>query len=452
MGVLASMEERVMYPDPQSKSAQLFRRAARVIPGGMSRDAIYFPPYPLYVSEGSGCRLVDVDGVERLDFVNNASSTIVGHGHPKVVEAVQQQAARVMGVGMPSEAEIGLAELLCERLPAVERVNFTTSGTEGVMFAIRAARAYTRKQKIGRIEGGYNGSIDCMETSRINSTPERWGPAERPVTTLNGPGIPKSVLSDVVTLPFNDVDSTRQILLENADDLAGVLIDPYPGRLAFAQATQEYLTMLREFTTRHDCALIYDEVFCSRAGYRFAQGHCGVLPDLTALGKVIGGGLPIGAVAGSEKYMAVFDQDHPSYCVRHSGTYHANPMSMTAGLAAMQIMTPEAYDHIGALGERLRRGLRDALKASGVPGCVQGLASMTFMWLGTDGPIRNHRDLLTLPHDAGMQKALHHYLLNHGVQSIEAMAWLTSLPMTDADIDFAVTQVANGLRALKKAG
>ncbi len=438
-----------MYPDPNSRSAELFRQANQYIPGGLSRDAIYFSPYPVYVARGQGCRVMDVDGVERLDLVNNMSSIIVGHSHPQVVKAVQEQAASIMGVGMPSEAEIGLAKLICNRLPAVDRIRFTNSGTEGVMFAIRAARAYTGKQKIGRMEGGYNGSIDCMETSRVRSTPDNWGPAERPATTLNNRGIPKSVIQDIVTLPFNDVEATRRLLEENAHDLAGVLIDPYPGRLAFAPASHEFLTMLREFTRDNGSALIYDEVFCSRAGYRFAQGHCGVLPDLTALGKIIGGGLPIGAVAGSEEFMSVFDQSHPAYRLPHSGTYNANPMSMAAGLAAMNIMTPDAYDHIGALGERLRKGLSEALAVAGVPGCVQGLASMSFLWVGNEGPIGNHRDLINKPHDSALQMALHHYLLDHGVQSGDALAWLTSLPMTEADIDFAVEQTAAGLMAVR---
>ena len=431
-----------------SKSAQMYKRGAKSIPGSVSRYSVFFPPYPMYVAKAQGCRVTDVDGDERIDFINNMTAIIAGHCHPKVVEAVQQQASTFMGIAMPTEAEIRLAETLCERLPGVERIRFANSGTEGVLFAIRAARAYTGRQKIARVEGAYHGSIDSMETSQLRSNPDTWGPADRPNTTLNNDGVSRSVLNDVVTIPFNDVDATRTILNEHANELAGIIVDPFTGRLAYATASDEYLKMLRDFTTKTGSLLIYDEVMSFRVGYSGAQGRAGITPDISAFGKILGGGLPIGAVGGLAKVMEVFDQDSELFKVLHSGTYSANPMTMVAGHAQLSVMTPDAFDHIENLGKRLRKGLREILNAMNIPGFVRGVASLTFMRLGHDGPFENYRDMIELPHDEKLTMDLHYYLLNHGVHSAESCAWILSNAMTDAEIDFALDQVADGLKSL----
>ena len=438
-----------MYPDETSRSAQLFRRAKASIPGAVSRNSVYFPPYPVYVAEARDCRITDVDGNERIDFVNNMTSIIAGHSHPAVVQAVQEQAARMMGIAMPTEIEIELAELICSRVPGVDRVRFANSGTEGVQWAIRAARGYRNRSRIARAEGAYHGAIDCMETSQLQQNPDTWGPADRPATTVNNRGIPASVLDDVITIPFNDVQATKAILEENADDLAAVIVDPMTGMMAYAQASIEYLRMLRDFADASGVVLIYDEVMSFRVGYSGAQGRVGILPDLAAFGKVIGGGLPIGGVGGRKRFMEVFDRDSDNYRVSHSGTYNANPMSMAAGHAALTVMSRDRFDHIGQLGDRLRAGFRDVLATLGVPGCVQGAGSMTFMRFGHDGPIDNYRDMIGLPNDMRTAFDLHYYLLNHGIQSVEAIVWILNQTMTEKEIDFAVEQVAAGLKSVR---
>jgi len=437
-----------MYPDSDSRSALLHKRGKRSIPGGISRGAVHFPPYPLYAVKGNGCRITDVDGVERIDFVNNMTAIIAGHSHPHVVAAVSRQAAQLMGVGMPTEVEIELAELICRRVAGIERIRFANSGTEAVLYAIRAARAYTGRQKIARGEGAYHGGIDSMETSQSASRPGTWGPADHPNTTLNNRGVPRSVRDDVITLPLNNLEASKAILDENIHDLAAVVIDPFIGRLGWVALSAEYLEMVREFTRSTGTVLIFDEVMSFRVSHAGAQGLVGITPDLTALGKIIGGGLPIGAVGGLAEFMGVFEPDGTERSVVHSGTYNGNPMSMAAGLAALEVMTPEAYDHIAGLGDRLRAGLKDVLSNLGIPGYVQGIASLSFMRLGDDRPIHDFRDLAEQQFDKELSMRLHHYLLNHGVHAVEACKWILSLPMTAADIDFAVDQVADGLRAV----
>lgn len=436
-----------MYPEDSLRSAALFERARKVMPGGNSRHGVFLSPFPPYAVSGSGCRVIDADGVERIDCVNNWSSLIHGHCNPAIVEAVRHQAGILMAAGMPTEAEIELAELLVDRLPGIEQLRFSNSGSEGVLFALRAARAFTGRDRIAKVEGAYHGSIDAVEVSVAPSS-TRWGSAWAPASVPATDGIPQSVLHDTLVLPFNDVQSTEALLREQGQTLAAVVLDPVVSRMGLVAATPEYLRMIREVTRELGILLVFDEVFSFRLGYHGIQGEVGVTPDLTALGKIIGGGLPVGATGGRADVMAVFDLTRPPLRVEHGGTYNANPMTMAAGLACMRQMTPDAYTHLSRLGDQLRTGLRDALNDAGVPGQVQGqgsLAALTFM---TD-PVTSYRDLKSRDHDRRKVGLLHRHLLNHGVQIVPYGMFILSTPMTPADIRFILQQVRSGLDALK---
>lgn len=438
-----------MYPDLESTSASLFERGRRVMPGGNSRVGVMFEPYPLYASHGKGCRVTDVDGVERIDLINNWSSLIHGHSNPEVLEAVAAQSQRLLAVGAPTEVEIELAELLTARVPGVDTIRFSNSGSEGVLFALRAAKAFTGRPKIAKVEGAYHGNADSIEVS-VAPSPKEWGDAEQPATVAATEGITEGVLQDSIVLPFNDVDATRRIIEAHAHELAGVVIDPVVSRMGFVQATPEYLSMVREVTAAHDILLIFDEVFSFRVGYHGAQGAVGVTPDLTALGKIIGGGLPVGATGGRRDVMEVFDQTRKPLRVEHGGTYNANPMTMAAGLAAMRQMTPEAYDRLDALGERARDGLRAALHDTGLPGAVHGCNSMVAL-IFNDSPFSNYRELPLRRREAEMIYALHRHLLDSGVQIIPHGLMLLSTAMTEADIDEMVDACRAGMRLLADA-
>jgi glutamate-1-semialdehyde 2,1-aminomutase len=438
-----------MYPDLESTSASLFDRGRRVMPGGNSRVGVMFEPYPLYAAHGTGCRVTDVDGVERIDLINNWSSLIHGHSNPEVVAAIADQAQKLLAVGAPTEVEIELAELLTARVPGVDTIRFSNSGSEGVLFALRAAKAFTGRPKIAKVEGAYHGNADSIEVS-VAPSPKEWGDAEQPATVAATEGITEGVLQDSIVLPFNDVEATRRIIEAHAHELAGVVIDPVVSRMGFVQATPEYLSMVREVTAAHDILLIFDEVFSFRVGYHGAQGAVGVTPDLTALGKIIGGGMPVGATGGRRDVMEVFDQTRKPLRVEHGGTYNANPMTMAAGLAAMRQMTPAAYDRLDALGDRARDGLRSALHDTGLAGAVHGCNSMVAL-IFNDSPFSNYRELPLRRREAEMIYALHRYLLNNGVQIIPHGLMLLSTAMTEDDIDEMVDACRAGMRLLAAA-
>jgi glutamate-1-semialdehyde 2,1-aminomutase len=263
-------------------------------------------------------------------------------------------------------------------------------------------------------------------------------------------GITDGVLRDSIVLPFNDVEATRSIIEEHAHDLAAVVIDPVVSRMGFVQAAPEYLEMVREVTTHHGILLVFDEVFSFRLGYHGAQGEVGITPDLTALGKIIGGGLPVGATGGRADVMEVFDQTKRPLRVEHGGTYNANPMTMAAGLACMQQMTPEAYTRLDDLGERFRDGLRAALRDHGLPGLVHGCGSMVAM-IFSDQPFHSFRELPLRQKEAEMIYFLHRHLLNHGVMIIPHGLMLLSTAMTEADIDETLEAVRGGMKLLAGA-
>ena len=439
-----------MYPDKSSKSAALYQRALSVMPGGNSRHTVYFAPYPLYVERGQGCRIWDADGVERIDCINNYSALIHGHCHPQIVEALREQAGKSLSVALPTEAEIRLAELVTERVPGVEQIRFANSGTEGVMFAVMAARAATGRNKIAKVEGAYHGSYDTVEVS-LYPTPDAWGPDNAPQGVAPA-GVHEGARANTIVLPANNVEVGRQILRQHGADLAGVIIDPLTKNLGFLKVTPEFLDMLREETRALGAMLIFDEVYSFRMGYNGAQGELGVIPDLTALGKVIGGGMPIGAVGGSRALMEdLFDPRGGGARMSHGGTFNANPMSMVAGATALELYDRAAHERLAGLGERLRAGLRDLLKVTGRPGTVTGAASMVGFF-HTDAPITDYRSMLhmmmTDPSVGQHANAFFRHMLNHGVYIASHGFMVLSTAMTEADIDFILDKAELSLRAM----
>lgn len=437
------------FPDPTSRSATLHERARLVLPGGNSRHSVFFPPYPVYAARGRGSRIWDVDGVERLDCVNNYSSLIHGHCHPGVVEAIARQASELISVALPTESEVKLAELLVERLDAVERVRFCNSGTEAVMFAIKAARAFTGRPLIAKIEGAYHGSA---ETASVSSSPDpaRWGEASAP-TAVPDSGSAPGVAQDVLVLPMNDVDLGRRLIRGNAARLAAVLVDPMVKNLAFMAVTPEFVAMLREETARCGALLIFDEVYSLRLGFHGAHSVLKTRPDVVALGKIIGGGLPIGAVGGRADLMDELFDPRRGAKLAHAGTFNANPLTMAAGLAAMTHFDEAAFEQLSALGDRLRAGLREALRAAGRPGTVTGAASLTGLFM-TDAKISTYRDLVATvaadPRIMTLGGALFRDLLNRGVFMGAQGFMVLSTANTPGEIDRIVEAVADSLRSL----
>jgi glutamate-1-semialdehyde 2,1-aminomutase len=431
-----------MYPDPKSVSGTLYDRALASLPGGNSRTTVFMKPYPIYAARGEGCRVWDVDGNQYIDCINNFTSLIHGHAHPALIEAATHQLALGSAFGLPTESEIDLAELLASRLPSVDQVRFTNSGTEAVMMALKAARAFTGRPKIAKCEGAYHGTYDYAEIS-LDPAPEAWG-RNAPVSVAYARGTPDNVLADVVTIPFNDVHAAVSLIREHGRELACVLVDPMPNRAGLAPADKDYLAGLRQITREVGALLIFDEVITFRLGYGGAQGVWDIDPDLTTLGKIMGGGFPVGAVGGHKEFMAVFDPRSGKPALPHGGTFSANPVTMRAGLAAMELLDEAAFARLDAIGAAVRSGIDEAFRQAGVPGGTVGLGSLLKVHFA-DRPIRDYRSAYPTEQEVRRQAIFNRGLLNRGVLAAGYGLMALSTPMTDADIDIIVAAASEAL-------
>jgi glutamate-1-semialdehyde 2,1-aminomutase len=431
-----------MYPDPKSISGTMYDRALASLPGGNSRTTVFMKPYPIYAARGEGCRVWDVDGNQYIDCINNFTSLIHGHAHPTLVEAATRQLALGSAFGLPTESEIDLAELLAARLPSVDQVRFTNSGTEAVMMALKAARAFTGRPKIAKCEGAYHGTYDYAEVS-LDPAPEAWG-RNAPVSVAYARGTPDNVLADVVTIPFNDVEAAVSLIREHGRELACVLVDPMPNRAGLAPADKAYLAGLRQITREVGALLIFDEVITFRLGYGGAQGVWGIDADLTTLGKIMGGGFPVGAVGGHKEFMAVFDPRSGKPALPHGGTFSANPVTMRAGLAAMELLDEAAFARLDAIGAAVRGGIDKAFRQAGVPGGTVGLGSLLKVHF-TDRPIRDYRSAYPTEQEVRRQAIFNRGLLNRGVLAAAYGLMALSTPMTDADIDMIIAAASEAL-------
>lgn len=433
------------YPDPGSESARLWQRARAVMPGGNSRHTVFFAPYPLYAANGDGARLTDADGTVRLDFVNNYTSMIHGHGFSPVVEAIRRQAGELIAVGAPCAAEIELAELLTQRVPGLEEIRFCNSGSEAVMFAMKGARAATGRTMIAKVEGCYHGSYDYAEIS-MQPKPKHWGEASRPVATATSRGTPQAVLDDMLILPMNDLAAATALIAEHADRLAGVLLDPLPSRLMFRAMTAEFAQGVAKAARAAGARVIIDEVYTLRLDVPGRQPALGVTGDFMTFGKIIGGGLPIGAFGGSRAAMAVFDASDGPAAVQHGGTFNASPLAMAAGHAAMTHLDAGRMAHINRLGQRVRGGLADILRELNLGGPVYGEGSLAACVPGAE-EIATVRDMAKNADSFKFLGRVHQGLLNRGVFINPALHYVISTAMTDDDIDQALEATRGAMKA-----
>jgi len=434
----------VTYPDSESRSARLYERARAVLPDGGSRTSIRMLPYPLYLASARGKHVVDVDGNEYVDLNNNFTSLIHGHSHPALVDAVHAQLARGSAYSFLNEAEVELAELLCSRVSGFEQIRFMNSGTEAVMNAVKVARAYTGRAAIAKCENAYHGTFDTVEVS-LGVAPTVLTESD-PVSLPGAPGTPQGVMDDVVVIPFNETAVAERILTANAERLAAVLIDPFGTGMGRVLPSDDFLDMLTRFCESSGVLLVLDEVVSFRAGFSGSQGARGIPADLTALGKIMGGGFPVGAVAGRADVMGVFaDQaDGTPARLHHAGTFNANPVTMVAGLKAMQLMTDSEFDRINALGDDFRSGIAEVLDLTNTPGA--GAGHYSIFSVAVDDPE------LATPRDrnrAQESRGLHRYMLNHGYFMSPGMMGVISTVMDTTDVDPFCQTLLEGIRSLK---
>lgn len=430
-----------------SRSRAIYERAQRVLPGGVSRNAVLRRPHPIYAARASGCRVWDIEGNEYLDVANNMASLIHGHAYSPIVEAVGEQLRRGTAWNLGTEVEVEFAEMLTSRVPGLDRIRFVNSGTEAILCALKASRAFTGRPKIAKVEGAYHGVYDYAEVSQTAS-PTDWGRADKPVSVPVCAGTPRGVLDDVVVLPFNDTARALALLETHAASLACVLIDPVPHRVGMMPAADAFVESIHTWTRRHGSLLVFDEVITFRTGYAGAQERYAVRPDLTALGKIIGGGFPVGALAGRADVMDVLNPLRKPVLFPHSGTFSANPITMTAGLTAMRHFDRDAVNRLNALGERARRQIREAIAYAHVPMSVTGAGSLFRIHPTTQAP-HNYREALHTPEQAALKQRLVDHALDRGVILIESASGALSTPMDEGVIDRLTEILAGAFRAVR---
>jgi len=437
-------------PTHTSRSAALYAQALKVLPGGVSRNTVLRAPHPAYADYGVGCRVTDLEGVTRVDFSNNMASLIHGHACPEIVHAVTEQLTRGTAFMMATENEVRYAEHLCSRNPAFDKLRFVNSGTEAVMATLKASRAYTGRPRIAKVEGAYHGQYDYAEVSQ-SPDPMTWGSVDHPRSVPLAHGTPESALRDVVIIPFNDPERALAILDEHAPELACVLLDLMPHRVGLKPADAEFVSALRDWTTRHGVLLILDEVITFRSDVGGMQSRYGITPDLTALGKVIGGGFPVGAITGRAKVMEVMNPLAEKLLFPHSGTFSANPITTTAGLVAMEKFDDPAIARLNKLTRRTMKGIEDAIHAAGLPACVTGCGSMFRVHM-KERPPRNYREAYLSPEENRRLKALVHHLYAQGFLMISTCSAALSTPMAEAEVDSLVSAFATGFEMLAAEG
>jgi len=390
----------------RDQSAAAFARAKNVIPGGVNSPVRAFRSVggtPVFISSAHGCSLVDLDGNAYIDYVMSWGPLILGHAHPDVIAAIVAAAAFGTSYGAPTEAESELAELVIAMVPSVEKVRFCSSGTEATMSALRLARGFTGRAKVLKFAGCYHGHGDAFLISAGSGALTNGVP--------DSPGITEGVSRDTIVVDYNDLNAVAEAFRAHGDEIAAVIVEPYVGNMGLVLPLAGFLAGLRDLCTQHGAVLIFDEVM---TGFRVAPGGVqereGVLPDLTTLGKIIGGGLPVGAFGGRADIMATLSPEGPVY---QAGTLSGNPLAMAAGLATLRgLQAPGVYAHLESLGTRFATGMSSVFSTHGVPHVTAHRGSMVGFFF-TEGPVTNLTSAKRS--DTGLYGRFFHAMLDRGV-------------------------------------
>lgn len=430
------------YTDSRPASRALWARATGVFPQGVSGAAKFFAPHPIFVRSAEGAHVEDVDGRRYVDLLMGAGPMLFGHGHPRIVEAIREQVPRMTNPMMPVEQAVELAERIRGHMGYLERLRFVNTGSEATRSAVRVARAATGRQLIAKFEGNYHGSDDMfLVSTHAHAMP---GTDDRPEGVVDYEGLPAHIRDDVLILPYNRPGAAAGLIEEHADRLAAVIMEP----VAFSSgggvpATREFAAAVRRSTAAHDIVLIFDEVLCAyRMGLAGAPAYLGVTPDLTTIGKAVGGGMPLGAFGGREDLMAAALGGGATHKIFQSGTFTENPVAIAAGAAALDVLESEpVLERADAAGEALRRGLVRLFAERGVRAAVTGTASILQVHIGADR-VTDRRDVLRSDREGTRRFLLD--MVAHGVLWPPVHPAVTSAAH-DADAVEAVLAAADAL-------
>jgi glutamate-1-semialdehyde 2,1-aminomutase len=435
-------EEAARLLDRTPSSARMFDRAAKLMPLGVASSFQAGDPYPIYLRRGRGSKVWDVDDTEYVDFHGGFGTMVVGHAHPKVVEAVDRAARSGTHFAVTTETTIALAEELCRRF-RLDRVRFANSGTEATMEAIRLARATTGKDVVAKIEGSYHGHHDAVMFSVVPNA-DAMGGRETPASTPMSRGIPRSSWGETVVVPFNDADALDRLLADQGQDVACLIMEPIMMNIGTVVPLPGYLEGVKELCGRHGVVLIYDEV---KSGATVAEGGAaerfGVPPDLACYAKAVGGGAPLAAFGGRADLM-----DEISRGVAHMGTFNGNPLAAAAGLAALtEVLTPDAYELLGKLGTLLAEGCQRAIGDNGIPAHAVDLGAKGCVSYRRE-PLTNYRDFLECNVD--LFSASWPWMVNRGVFMTpgDEEQWTISVQHSENDINLYVAAFAEFCQAL----
>ncbi len=388
------------------RSSDLFEEAQRYLPGGVNSPVRAFRAVggrPFFVEKGDGSRVYDVDGNVYIDYVCSWGPLILGHAHPQVVEALQKTAERGTSFGAPTELEVTLARMVTEALPSVEMVRFVNSGTEAVMSALRVARAYTQRDKVVKFAGCYHGHVDSLLV--------KAGSGALTLGVPNSAGVPEAVARDTITVSYNNLDQVREVMGSLGKEVACIIVEPVAGNMGVVAPSPGFLEGLRELTQKHGALLVFDEVITGfRLSYGGAQGLYGIPPDLTCLGKVIGGGLPVGAYGGRRAIMENVAPLGPAY---QAGTLSGNPLAMTAGIQTLTLLrSGRIYEELEEQGRSLAEGTEEAYRAANLLCCLNRVGSMWTLFF-THGPLKDDRDIERA--NVGGYARYFHAMLDRGI-------------------------------------
>ena len=424
------------YTARTPRSKQIYEEARQIMPGGVSGNAKFFKPHPLYVKKAKGAKVTDVDGNEYIDFLDGAGSALLGHGLPAITEAVTAQMAEAISPIFATELEVKLAKKVVRHMRYMEMVRFVNSGSEATFLAMRAARAYTGRDRVAKFEGGYHGQHDFGFTASFVAGA---GSDHAPEPMAGCAGTQKSSLDDLLLLPFND-PAALDIVRDHASELAAVIIEPIAAfGIGAIPADPDFLAALRRLTEENGILLIYDEIVTGfRLGLGGASSYFGINPDLGAIGKIVGGGFPIGGYGGRREIMekVVTPTKQPSDVkekIFSSGTFSGNPISMAAGVAMLdELEKRDIYEYIAGLGNKVREGIRDAASSAGFKVLPAGVGSIFHVHF-TDRPIRDKRT--SMKADPAKQYEFSMGMISKGVLLPPAHPGFICAAHTDADID-----------------
>lgn len=423
-----------------SKSEAAFEAARQVMPGGVNSPVRAFKSVgvpPVYVERGQGSKIHDIDGNEYIDYICSWGPLIMGHAHPEVVQALHDTATKGTSFGLPTLLETEMAKLVASRVPSVEIVRMVNSGTEATLSAIRLARGYTGRHKIIKFEGSYHGHGDSLLIK-----------AGSGVATLglpDSPGVPPAIAQNTIALPYNDIEAVKLAFNQYGEEIAAIIVEPIAGNMGVVPPLPGFLEGLRDITTQYGSLLIFDEVMTGfRVHMNCAQGRFGVTPDLTCLGKVIGGGLPVGAYGGKAEIMS---QIAPSGPIYQAGTLSGNPLAMAAGFATLSLLTDEVYERLERLGAKMEAGFLDNAKELGLPCTINRVGSMICPFF-TDQPVTNFAT--AKQSDLDLFKRYFVAMLEEGISIAPSQfeGMFISGVHTEEDIDFTIEAQRRALQKL----